>query len=83
MVQSHKAEASLLFEGLPTEFQMWMSHGDKIHELPQGFVDIGVTHNSEHAAIANPQKKFFGLQFHPEVGCFGMWANMCSLIHLI
>jgi len=59
--------ASLLFNGIGDETQMWMSHGDKIHDLPEGFVSIGVTDNSEHAAIAHPDKKMFGLQFHPEV----------------
>lgn len=35
---------------------------------PVRFINIGVTSNSEHAAIACPEKKYFGLQFHPEVG---------------
>lgn len=63
----HLAEADFLFKDLPSEFQMWMSHADKIHDLPEGFVDVGITSNSEHAAIANVEKKIFGLQFHPEV----------------
>jgi GMP synthase (glutamine-hydrolysing) len=44
-----------------------MSHGDKLHSVPTGFVDILNTDNSQHAAIANPEKKMYGLQFHPEV----------------
>lgn len=47
--------------------QMWMSHGDKVTKMPDGFVKIAVTANSEHAAIANAAKKMYGLQFHPEV----------------
>lgn len=47
--------------------QMWMSHGDKVTKMPDGFVKIAITANSEHAAIANPAKKMYGLQFHPEV----------------
>lgn len=35
----------------------------------QGFMDVLVSDNSPHAAIANPQKKMYGLQFHPEVRC--------------
>ncbi|RLN90861.1 hypothetical protein BBJ28_00012182, partial [Nothophytophthora sp. Chile5] len=56
-----------LFDGLPDEFQMWMSHGDKLHARPDGFEDIAVTENSEHAAIVDVKRKFYGLQFHPEV----------------
>ena len=56
-----------LLAGMPEEFQMWMSHGDKLTALPEGFVDVGVSANSEHAAIANPGKKMWALQFHPEV----------------
>ena len=47
--------------------QMWMSHGDKVTKMPENFLKIAHTENSEHAAIANPEKKMFGLQFHPEV----------------
>ncbi|KAG7401226.1 hypothetical protein PHYBOEH_002410 [Phytophthora boehmeriae] len=56
-----------LFDGLEDEFQMWMSHGDKLHARPDGFVDIATTENSEHAAIVNVERKFYGIQFHPEV----------------
>lgn len=56
-----------LLEGLPEEFQMWMSHGDKLIARPKGFVDVATTENSQHAAIVNVEKKFFGIQFHPEV----------------
>jgi len=60
-------EASeILFRGV-TDGQMWMSHGDKVTVMPTGFVKIARTSNSEHAAIANLDKKIFGLQFHPEV----------------
>ena len=46
---------------------MWMSHGDSINSLPNGFNKIAHTENTMHAAIANNQKKLFGVQFHPEV----------------
>jgi GMP synthase (glutamine-hydrolysing) len=58
---------SPLFEGLPDEFQVWNSHGDKITALPPGFSAIGVSENSPYAAIAHPERKLYGLQFHPEV----------------
>lgn len=46
---------------------VWMSHGDKVTKLPPGFKGVGSTNNTLHAAIENKTKKFFGLQFHPEV----------------
>jgi GMP synthase (glutamine-hydrolysing) len=58
--------ANLLFEGV-NHSQMWMSHGDKVTVMPEGFIKIAHTNNSEHAAIANVERKMFGLQFHPEV----------------
>ncbi|MBD3265137.1 glutamine-hydrolyzing GMP synthase [bacterium] len=57
----------LLFNDLPDELRVWMSHGDKVLHLPEGFVDIGKTVNSEHAAVASPDKHIYGIQFHPEV----------------
>lgn len=67
----HKTEANadasnLLFKGVEHS-QMWMSHGDKVTVMPEGFVKIAHSDNSEHAAIACPEKNIFGLQFHPEV----------------
>lgn len=56
-----------LFEGLSSEEAIWMSHGDKINVLPQGFRVLGSTANSHIAALENPIKKFYGVQFHPEV----------------
>ena len=46
---------------------VWMSHGDKVTELPEGFECIASTDNAPIAAIANTEKHFYGLQFHPEV----------------
>ncbi len=46
---------------------MWMSHGDSINCLPDGFKKIAHTENTLHAAISNDLKKLFGVQFHPEV----------------
>jgi len=49
------------------EQQVWMSHGDRIVELPQGFISLAKTINSPIAAIGNLEEKCFGVQFHPEV----------------
>ncbi len=45
----------------------WMSHGDKVEKIPPQFENLASTNDCEFAAIANPEKKIFGLQFHPEV----------------
>lgn len=64
--ESIQAAADALFKGVE-HAQMWMSHGDKVTELPAGFGSIAHTSNSPHAAIAHPGRKAFGIQFHPEV----------------
>lgn len=46
---------------------VWMSHGDKVTKLPQGFNVIASTANAPYAGIADETRKFYGLQFHPEV----------------
>ena len=55
-----------VFQELPTTFQVWMSHGDRIASLPPGFTSLAYTENSPIAALGDG-KKIFGLQFHPEV----------------
>jgi GMP synthase (glutamine-hydrolysing) len=57
---------SPLFAGLPESTTVWMSHGDKIEEMPPGFKALAYTENSPYAVIGNG-KNIFGLQFHPEV----------------
>lgn len=47
--------------------QVWMSHGDRIEELPKGFASIARSPNSPVAAISNAGKTVYGVQFHPEV----------------
>lgn len=56
-----------LFDGLPSEFQVWMSHGDKLHKIPDGFKAVAGTSNADFVAIENLDSKMWGLQFHPEV----------------
>tara|TARA_R110002096_G_scaffold416576_1_gene619143 strand:+ start:10192 stop:11739 length:1548 start_codon:yes stop_codon:yes gene_type:complete len=61
---------SPLFDGfwdVGTKHQVWMSHGDKIDAIPDGFDVIATSGNAPYAAIANEEKKFYGVQFHPEV----------------
>ena len=56
-----------LFDGISSEVTAWMSHGDKIDELPDGFHTIAQTENSPIAAMVNSDGTIYGLQFHPEV----------------
>ena len=63
----HLAGECPLFHGLPAMLDIWNSHGDRITKLPRGFRAVGKTDNSPFAAVEEPKKKFYGLQFHPEV----------------
>lgn len=65
-VLHQSAEGTPLFDGLPPEIPVWMSHGDRIDDLPPGFVSLAYTENSPIAAMGNDQN-IIGLQFHPEV----------------
>ena len=56
-----------LFAGLGGRQQIWMSHRDVVGVLPEGFSAAGRTETCAMAAIAAPQRKLYGLQFHPEV----------------
>ncbi len=56
-----------LFKGIPKKTTVWMSHGDKIDRVPKDFITIAHTSNSPIAAMANSRKRFYALQFHPEV----------------
>ena len=57
---------SPLFADLPASSTVWMSHADKIEEMPTGFSTLAYTENSTFAVMGN-NKQIFGLQFHPEV----------------
>lgn len=61
------ATSEPLFDGLSPEVTAWMSHGDKIDNLPEGFHTIAQTQNSPIAAMVNADSSLYGLQFHPEV----------------
>jgi len=64
------ADDCALFDGLWSKgerHQVWMSHGDKVEALPPGFRIVGHSPGSPFAATANDAKKFYGVQFHPEV----------------
>lgn len=85
-----------LFTDLPESIDVWMSHGDRIDELPEGFVSLAESENSPYAAMSSGP--LIGLQFHPEVahtplggamlrnflydicGCTGNWSSE-SFVH--
>ena len=60
-------DASGTFTGVSPKTQCWMSHGDSTKSLPEGFEVTASTANTEIAAVVNKAKRFYGLQFHPEV----------------
>jgi GMP synthase (glutamine-hydrolysing) len=55
------------FAGMTEAETVWMSHGDTVSRLPEGFVCLGETPNCPAAAVGNAEKKIYGFQFHPEV----------------
>lgn len=65
--QGKEAHIDRLFAGLGDELEVWMSHGDKLSQLPAGFEPVASTPNAPFAGIANTEKPMFGIQFHPEV----------------
>ena len=67
IAQMNIAKKSPLFKGLSASEQIWMSHGDAVEKLPQGFEIIGTTSDCKAAAMGSEAKRMYGLQFHPEV----------------
>lgn len=53
--------------GVGDREQVWMSHGDRVIRLPEGFRPVAVSDGTAFAAIANDERHFYGVQFHPEV----------------
>jgi GMP synthase (glutamine-hydrolysing) len=58
---------SPLLDGLPTHSQAWMNHGDTVTELPAGFHSLAHTGTCAQAAVGDPSRNWYGVQFHPEV----------------
>ncbi len=77
VVRAHKREFGLaslkikdkkgFLAGLPSTLNVWMSHGDQITQIPPGFKKIASTSTCPTAAMADPKRKLYGVQFHPEV----------------
>ncbi|HKU79153.1 MAG TPA: glutamine-hydrolyzing GMP synthase [Rhodanobacteraceae bacterium] len=60
-------EACALFEGTPARQNVWMSHGDRVTALPPGFMLAASTESVPIAAMVDVSRRWYGLQFHPEV----------------
>ncbi len=61
---------SPLFQGVwqvGKSYPVWMSHGDRVTKLPEGFEVLAASENAPFAVVANEEQKFYGVQFHPEV----------------
>jgi GMP synthase (glutamine-hydrolysing) len=56
-----------LFDGVPDNSQVWVSHGDSVERLPECFEVLGATEDCAVAAMVHPTKNIYGVQFHPEV----------------
>ena len=63
----HIANGSKLFDGIGEQIEIWSSHGDKVTAMPAGFRSAAHTENSPFAAMEDPARKLYALQFHPEV----------------
>ncbi|MEI6503416.1 MAG: glutamine-hydrolyzing GMP synthase, partial [Armatimonadota bacterium] len=60
-------DSDKLFCGIEGQNQVWMSHGDKVTEVPPGFKILARSANAPVAAMGNPETGLYGVQFHPEV----------------
>jgi GMP synthase (glutamine-hydrolysing) len=58
---------SELFDGFGSQLDVWNSHGDEVTALPKGFRVVATTEGCDFAGVEDPQRKLYGLQFHPEV----------------
>ena len=63
----HVANGSRLFDGIGEQIDIWSSHADKVTTMPPGFRSAAQTENSPFAAMEDPARKLYALQFHPEV----------------
>jgi GMP synthase (glutamine-hydrolysing) len=66
------------FKNIPKQSKVWMSHGDSVKKLPAGFSAIAETIDCQVAAMANDDKKIYGVQFHPEVAHSEFGLQMIS-----
>ena len=63
----HVSDAGVLLKGMPREQTCWMSHRDTVFEPPPGFTALASSSGSPVAAVEDPERGIYGIQFHPEV----------------
>ncbi len=63
----HVIESDTLLAGVPEHTTCWMSHGDRVEQVPDGFIVLAETEHSPVAAMADLDRGLYGVQFHPEV----------------
>jgi len=63
----HITRPAGLFDSVPTQTTVWMSHGDQVNELPEAFESLAHTPTCPYAAVRHRNGRFYGVQFHPEV----------------
>ena len=61
------SDNSDLFSGMSGKEEVWMSHGDKIEQMPKGFCSMASTANTPSAAMKDEKRRLYAVQFHPEV----------------
>ena len=80
----HTCTESSLSGAADQELAVWMSHGDHVTALPHGFEVIGTTNNCPYAIIADEKRRYYGVQFHPEVTHTREGKTMlCRFVHEI
>ena len=67
MLDHPSGDAEALFDSVPDISTVWMSHTDHVDTLPPGFVNLAHTSSCPSAAMGDPSRKLYGVQFHPEV----------------
>ena len=64
---NHNDANNHIFKNIKQNSIVWMSHADKVEEIPEGFVELAKSGNTHYCAIAHLQRRIYALQFHPEV----------------
>lgn len=77
-------EKSRLFNDVPKNINIWMSHSDSVKDVPNGFRSVASTTTCQVASFENEQKQIFGIQFHPEVSHTDYGKNIIEnfVIHI-
>lgn len=70
----------VLFRNLPAHQTVWMSHGDLVREVPDGFVTTVTSKNCPISAMADDDRKFYGIQFHARCVTLSMVSRSCATL---